>query len=194
MTPKVAIVIDVPKLAESIKKGIEKAGGSAQIFYITRPNHKPHKIGPPVENDWPIITGLEFMEQDAYLLGASTRCGTMSAQWKSFWDNNDDVWKNGGLSGKFASIFTSTTDPGEGRETTLNMMSTLTHYGIIHVPLGFARYNEVSGSSDEINGGSSWGAGTFTKSDGSRMPTKLERRIAKTHGKVVWETVSKVES
>ncbi|KAG6887540.1 hypothetical protein C0995_014548 [Termitomyces sp. Mi166 len=190
MIPNVAIVIDFPgsqisEVARYIEKGIEEAGGSAEIFHLPKLGHKP-----PGE-DWRTITGTSFMEQDAFLLGTSTRCGTMSAEWKSFWDNNDDVWKNGGLSGKLASIFTSTTDPGEGRETTLNMMSTLTHYGIIHVPLGYDRYSEVS-NSDEINGGSPWGAGTFSKSDGSCMPTELEQMIAKTHGKVFWETVSKV--
>jgi NAD(P)H dehydrogenase (quinone) len=40
--------------------------------------------------------------------------------------------------------------------------------------------------------GSPWGAGTFAKADGSRQPSPLELEIANIHGKVFWNTVTKV--
>jgi multimeric flavodoxin WrbA len=39
--------------------------------------------------------------------------------------------------------------------------------------------------------GSSWGAGTFAGTDGSRQPSPLELEIASLQGKGFWETVAK---
>lgn len=41
--------------------------------------------------------------------------------------------------------------------------------------------------------GSPWGAGTFAASDGSRMPSKLEKDIAMCQGSAFYETVSRVK-
>jgi NAD(P)H dehydrogenase (quinone) len=35
---------------------------------------------------------------------------------------------------------------------------------------------------DEIHGGSAYGAGTFSKGDGSRQPTQLELQLAESQG------------
>ncbi|KAG6860723.1 hypothetical protein C0995_008166 [Termitomyces sp. Mi166 len=219
MAPKIAIVIyttygHIAKLAEAVKKGVHEAGGSAEIFqYVvffqivlvivahrcyrvpeTLSDEVLAKIYAPPKPNYPIMTLEEFVKYDAYLFGVPTRYGTMSAQWKSFWDATGGLWATGALWGKYASIFTSTAGPGGGQETTaLNTMSTLTHHGIIHVPLGYARsFGELS-NLDEVHGGSPWGAGTFAKSDGSRQPTELELKIATIHGKAFFENVSKVK-
>ncbi|KAG6804756.1 Minor allergen Alt a 7, partial [Tricholoma furcatifolium] len=70
-------------------------------------------------------------------------------------------------------------------------MSILTHHGMIHVPLGYARAFAQLGNLDEVHGGSPWGAGTFAKSDGSHQPSALELEIANLHGKAFYEVVSK---
>lgn len=43
-------------------------------------------------------------------------------------------------------------------------MSTLTHHGIIFVPLGYKTVFNYFGDISEVRGGSPWGAGTFTVS------------------------------
>lgn len=62
-------------------------------------------------------------------------------------------------------IFISTSAPGGGQESTaLAAMSTLTHHGIIYVPLGYKTAFEQLTSLTEVRGGSPWGAGTFAVS------------------------------
>ena len=56
----------------------------------------------------------------------------------------------------------STATPGGGQESTvISSMSTLTHHGIIYVPLGYKTTSPILGNLDEVRGGSPWGAGTF---------------------------------
>ncbi|KAG5719046.1 Minor allergen Alt a 7 [Termitomyces sp. T112] len=201
MAPKVAIIIystygHIAKLAESVKQGVHEAGGSATIFQVpeTLPDNVLALMHAPPKADYPIITLEEFVKYDAYIFGIPTRFGTMPAQWKTFWDSTGGLWASGALWGKYASIFTSTAGPGGGQETTaLNTMSTFTHHGIIHVPLGYARcFGELS-NLDEVHGGSPWGAGTFASSTGARQPSELELKVANVQGRAFWEVVSKVK-
>ena len=93
-------------------------------------------------------------------------------------------------------------------------MSTLAHHGVIYVPFGYSHAFSQITNLDQVHGGkqiyfianpfwldmlplhfpgSPWGAGTFSAADGSRQPTPLELEIAQIHGKMFWETVSKVK-
>jgi len=93
-------------------------------------------------------------------------------------------------------------------------LSTLTHHGIVFVPLGYKSVFPLLTNLSEVHGGtlfflgigtvdrsltpspysgSPWGAGTYAGADGSRQPTKLELEIAAAQGKHFWETVSKVK-
>lgn len=44
-----------------------------------------------------------------------------------------------------------------------------------------------------ISAGSPWGAGTYASSDGSRQPSALELDVAKTQGKMFYDTLAKVK-
>lgn len=88
----------------------------------------------------------------------------------------------------------STASPGGGQETTvLNALSTLTHHGIIFVPLGYASVFGQLTNLTEVHGGSPWGAGTFAGADGSRQPSELEKEVAGIQGKTFYEHLSKVQ-
>ena len=76
--------------------------------------------------------------------------------------------------------------------TAANTISTLTHHGMIFVPLGYKNTFAQLTNITEVHGGSPWGAGTFAGSDGSRQPSELELEVAKIQGKSFWETVAKV--
>lgn len=71
-------------------------------------------------------------------------------------------------------------------------MSTLSHHGVIYVPLGYAKSFGQLTNMGEVHGGSPWGAGTFAGPDGSRQPTALETEIATIQGKTFYETVAKL--
>lgn len=88
----------------------------------------------------------------------------------------------------------STASPGGGQETTvLNSISTLTHHGIIYVPLGYAETFAELTNLEEVHGSSPWGAGTFAGPTGARQPSALETTIAEKQGKSFWETIARVK-
>jgi len=200
MAPRIAIIFysmygHIGKLAESEKAGIEAAGGTVDVFQIpeTLPKEVLEKMHAPPKSDYPEITAADLEKYDAFLFGIPTRYGNFPGQWKAFIDTTGSLWGKGALSGKYAGIFVSTGTQGGGQEVTaLNAMSTLTHHGIIYVPLGYAHAFPIIANNEEVRGGSPWGAGTFAGADGSRSPTANELELARIQGKAFYETVSKV--
>ncbi|GJC84413.1 minor allergen Alt a 7 [Colletotrichum liriopes] len=157
----------IRQLAEAEKKGIEKAGGTADLFHT-----------------------LEAY--DAFLIGIPTRYGNFPTQWKAFWDKTGKQWSTGGFWGKLAGLFISTASLGGGQESTaIAAMSTFAHHGIIYVPFGFAKAFPLMADLSEVHGGGPWGAGTFAGPDGSRQPTAKELEIATIQGEAFYQTVAK---
>jgi multimeric flavodoxin WrbA len=106
---------------------------------------------------------MSITRYDAFLFGIPTRYGNFPAQWKAFWDSTGGQWASGGYWGKYAGIFVSTGTMGGGQESTvIAAMSTLTHHGIIYVPLGYKTSFPILANINEVRGGSPWGAGTFS--------------------------------
>ncbi|KAI9044160.1 putative NADH-quinone oxidoreductase Pst2 [Aspergillus affinis] len=202
MAPKIAIVFysmygHIQKLAEAEKKGIEAAGGSADLLQIaeTLPEEVLAKMHAPPKSAHPIATPDKLKEYDAVLFGIPTRYGNFPAQWKAFWDQTGGIWATGGYWGKYAGLFVSTGTLGGGQESTaIAAMSTLAHHGFIYVPLGYKTTFPLLSNLDEIHGGSAWGAGTFAGADGSRQPTALELQIAEEQGKAFYDHVSKTSA
>lgn len=170
----------IVKLAEAEKKGIEAAGGQADIFQyashdITRlfvlttrriaetlPQEVLEKMYAPPKSSYPIAEPDKLLEYDAFLFGIPTRYGNFPAQWKSFWDKSGQIWASGGFWGKYAGLFISTAGAGGGQESTaIAAMSTFAHHGICYVPLGYKTAFGQLTNLAEVHGGSPWGAGTF---------------------------------
>jgi NAD(P)H dehydrogenase (quinone) len=186
----------IRQLAEAEKAGIEKAGGTVDIYQLpeTLPQPVLEKMHvPPQSPEIPILTDPKTLaEYDAFLLGIPTRFGNFPAQWKVFWDRTGQLWSTGGFHGKMAGLFVSSAGSGGGQESTaIAAMSTLTHHGIIYVPLGYNNAFEIISDTSEARGGSPWGAGTFSGADGSRQPSEKELRLATIQGETFWQTVSK---
>lgn len=183
----------IDTLSRAVKKGVEAAGGKADIFRVEETlseeilakMHAPEK-----PEDIPVAT-LETLEKyDAFLFGIPTRFGTLPAQWSAFWDSTGGLWAKGALSGKPAGFFVSTTGYGGGQEVTVkNCLSYLVHHGLIFIPLGYKNAFAELSNIEEVHGGSAWGAGTLAGSDGSRTASDLELRIAEIQGKTFYETV-----
>jgi NAD(P)H dehydrogenase (quinone) len=201
MAPKIAIVFysmygHIKQLALAEKEGIEKAGGTADLYQIaeTLPEEVLAKMYAPAKDaSIPTISDpSELTKYDAFLFGIPTRYGNFPAQWKTFWDRTGGIWQSGGYYGKYAGLFLSTASLGGGQESTaLATMSTLTHHGIIYVPFGYAKaFGELTDLS-EVHGGGPWGAGTFAGPTGARQPTERELNIARTQGQAFYETVAK---
>jgi len=200
MAPKVAIVFysmygHIGKLAEAEKAGLKKAGIDADIFQVpeTLPEEVLAKMHAPPKSDIPFADAKTLEQYDAFLFGIPTRFGNFPAQWKAFWDTTGGQWGTGAYWGKYAGIFVSTGTQGGGQESTaIAALSTLTHHGLIYVPLGYKTAFPVLVNLNEIRGGSPWGAGTYAGADGSRQPTELELELATIHGESFGNAVSKV--
>ncbi|KAF8198505.1 flavoprotein-like protein [Pholiota molesta] len=198
--PKVGIVIysmygHVAKLAEAEKAGIEKAGGQVTIYQVaeTLPQEILTKMHAPPKPEYPLITPEILAGLDAFLIGIPTRYGNFPAQWKAFWDSTGALWGAGKLAGKYAGVFISTAGHGGGQESTaIASLSTFAHHGVLYVPFGYSHAFKQLTDLSEVHGGSPWGAGTFSASDGSRQPSALELEIATLQGEAFYKTVSKV--
>jgi len=202
MAPKIAIVFysmygHIRKMAEAEKEGIEKAGGTADIYQVpeTLPKEVLEKMHAPGQSaDIPILSDPGTLEAyDGILFGIPTRYGNFPAQMKAFIDHTGKQWQTGGFWGKYAGLFVSTATQGGGQESTaVAAMSTLAHHGIIYVPLGYKTTFHLLGDNSEVRGGSAWGAGTFANGDGSRMPSAKELEVATAQGKAFYEAVARV--
>lgn len=200
MAPKVAIVFyslygHIQKLAEAEKEGLKKAGIEADLFQIpeTLPQEVLTKMHAPPKSDIPVVDAKTLESYDAFLFGIPTRYGNFPAQWKAFWDSTGGQWGTGGYWGKYAGIFVSTGSPGGGQESTvIASISTLTHHGIIYVPLGYAKTFPQLTNVSEVRGGSPWGAGTFAGADGSRQPSALELELATIQGETFGNHIKRV--
>ena len=182
-------------LAKEIQRGIEAAGGKADLYRVeeTLSDEILTKMhASPRDESIPIATLDTLVKYDAFLFGVPTRFGSLPAQWTSFWDSTGGIWKEGALFGKPAGLFITTSSIGGGMETTVrNCLSYLVHHGIIYVPLGYKNTFAELSNLKETHGGSAWGAGTFTGADGSRTASDLELRIANAQGRTFYETVKK---
>jgi len=200
MAPKVAIVFysmygHIEKLAQAEKEGLKKAGIEADLFQIpeTLPQEVLTKMHAAPKSDIPFIDAKTLESYDAFLFGIPTRFGNFPAQWKTFWDTTGGQWGSAAYWGKYAGIFVSTGTMGGGQESTvIAAMSTLTHHGMIYVPLGYKTAFPILANMNEVRGGSPWGAGTFSAADGSRQPTAAELELATIQGESFATAIKKV--
>ncbi len=156
------------------------------------PEERARQIGVKLDQEAPIATVDELPEYDAIIVGTPTRFGNMAAQMRNFWDQTGPLWAKGALIGKVGSVFTATATQHGGQESTiLSAHTTLLHHGmiVVGVPFSCAELTQI----DEVAGGSPYGAGTITGGDGSRMPSEVERRIARFQGRYVAEVARRLK-
>ncbi|KAH7068028.1 NAD(P)H:quinone oxidoreductase, type IV [Paraphoma chrysanthemicola] len=197
-SPKIAIVFysmygHIQKMAEAEKRGVEAAGGSADVFMIpeTLPDEVLTKMWAAPKPLYPEVTADKLLEYDGFLIGVPTRFGNFPAQWKVFWDSTGGIWGSGGYWGKHIGVFVSTGTMGGGQESTImNSISTFVHHGLIFVPLGYKHAFPQLSNLNEPRGGSPWGAGTFAGGDGSRKPSVQELEVAEIQGRVFYNAVA----
>lgn len=138
----------------------------------------------------PIATVDELAEYDAIIVGAGTRYGTVASQMRNFWDQTGGLWFNGKLVGKVGSMFTSTATQHGGQETTImGFIPTFLHHGMVVVGLPYAFQGQMG--TEEVKGGSPYGASTITNGDGSRQPSEIELEGARFQGAHVAKIAAK---
>ena len=97
----------------------------------------------------------DLVAADGLLLGSPTRFGNMAAPLKHFLDSTSELWLKGTLVDKPAGVFTSTSSPHGGQESTLlSMQLPLLHHGMLVVGVP---YTETA-LFETRTGGSPYGA------------------------------------
>ena len=132
----------------------------------------------------PICTVEELALADAVIFGTPTRFGNMCGQMRQFLDATGQLWAKGALVGKVGSVFTSSATQHGGQESTiLSFHITLLHHGFVVVGLPYTFQGQMR--TDEITGGSPYGASTIAGGSGERMPSENELDAARFQGKHV---------
>jgi NAD(P)H dehydrogenase (quinone) len=139
----------------------------------------------------PVCSMDELAAADAVIFGTPTRFGNMCGQMRQFLDATGQLWLKGSLVGKAGSVFTSSNTQHGGQESTLlSFHITLLHQGMIVVGLPYTFAGQMR--SDEITGGSPYGASTIAGAKGERTPSDNELDAARFQGKHVAEIAAKL--
>ena len=178
-------------MAEAVAQGAREVGGvDVELRRVpeTLPQDVLDKMG-AVEAQKafahvPVATVDELASAAAIIFGTPTRFGNMTGQMRQFLDATGQLWAKGALVGKVGSVFTSTATQHGGQESTLLSFHTnLLHHGMVVVGLPYAFQGQMR--TDELTGGSPYGASTIAGGRGERMPSENELAGARFQGKHV---------
>jgi NAD(P)H dehydrogenase (quinone) len=113
---------------------------------------------------------------DGFAFGAPTRFGSAASELRAYLETLGAVWLTGDLWNKPAGVFTSTSAPHGGLETTaVGLYPTLAHLGLLIVPTGY-------GHEGLFRAATPYGAGAVTYGAEQRQPTEDDLSIARFHG------------
>ncbi len=183
----------VDALAEAIAEGAREAGAEVTIGRVpeTVPADVAEASGFGSNDAHPVIEPDQLADYDGIIVGSPTRFGRLSSQMASFWDRTGGLWMKGALVGKVGASFTSTGTQHGGQETTqYSILSNLLHHGMTIVGLDYGFQGQMN--TDEIIGGSPYGASTVAGGDGSRQPHEIDLEGGRYLGAKVARTAEKL--
>jgi NAD(P)H dehydrogenase (quinone) len=170
------------EMARLICHGIEEvAGMQARLRTVAPVSTVCEATEDTIPGEGPPYATVEDLRECAGLaLGSPTRFGNMAAPLKYFLDGTSSLWLAGGLSGKPATVFTSTSSLHGGQETTLvSMMLPLLHHGMLIVGIPYQESDLLTTRS----GGSPYGASHLAGTDSNLALTEEERRLCRAQGR-----------
>ncbi len=130
-----------------------------------------------MEKLYPEPTNDDFEWAHVIFLGTPTRYGNPTAEIKLVIDKTGPLWMAGKLVDKVCSIFTSTSTPHGGNESTiLAMMHPMMHLGMIMVPPGYA-------DPAMFAAGTPYGASSVSGPNADELPTDADMAVARFVGK-----------
>ena len=172
----------VAEMARHIAHGIELvADCEAIIRTVPAVSATPESIESEIpESGPPYASHEDLINCDGLALGSPTRFGNMASAMKYFIDSTSDIWASGSLSGKPATVFSSSASLHGGQETTLiSMMLPLLHHGMLMLGIP---YTESSLSTTE-GGGTPYGATHFARSSNDLPISEDEKTLCIAVGK-----------
>lgn len=185
-------------MAEAVAEGAREIEG-AEILIRRVPETLPEEVLKKMGSldaqksfaTIPICTLDELASADSVIFGTPTRFGNMCGQMRQFLDSTGGLWAKGALVGKVGSVFASSGTQHGGQESTiLSFHITLLHHGMIIVGLPYSFQGQTR--TDEVSGGSPYGASTIAGGKGERVPTENELAAARFQGRHVATITAKL--
>jgi NAD(P)H dehydrogenase (quinone) len=123
----------IKQLASQIALGVESGGMTAKLRTVPPVSTIVEKSADSIpESGDPYVSLGDLSGCSGLALGSPTRFGNMAAAMKYFLDSTSPLWLSGEISGKPATVFTSSSTQHGGQESTLlSMMLPLFHHGMI---------------------------------------------------------------
>jgi NAD(P)H dehydrogenase (quinone) len=185
----------IETMAYAVAEGAKSEGAEVTVRRV--PELVPEDVAKAshfkMDQEAAIATVDELAEYDAIIVGAGTRFGTVASQMRNFWDQTGGLWFNGKLTGKVGSVFTSSATQHGGQESTiLSFIPTFLHHGMVVAGLPYAFAGQMG--TEEVKGGSPYGASTIANGDGSRQPSQVELDGAKYQGAHVAKLAAKLSA
>jgi NAD(P)H dehydrogenase (quinone) len=177
------------EMARLVARGVESvAGMEARLRTVPPVSTVCESTEPSIPpSGAPYATLDDLKECAALALGSPTRFGNMAAPLKYFLDGTSPLWLSGGLSGKPAGVFTSTSSMHGGQETTLiSMMLPLLHHGMLIMGLPYGEPDLMRTAS----GGTPYGPSHLAGTDSDRPLAEEERRLCQALGRGLAETAA----
>ncbi|MGL4767214.1 MAG: NAD(P)H:quinone oxidoreductase [Formosimonas sp.] len=169
------------RLAELITQGIESIGGiDARLRTVPPVAVQTETALPPIPpTGAPYATTDDLSHCCGLAMGSPTHFGNMAAPLKHFIDQTSGLWLAGGLTGKPASVFTSTGSLHGGQELTLLTMAIpLLHHGMVWVGLPYGNSELMSTQS----GGTPYGASHYSGVRHDVPISEVEKKLAIAQG------------
>jgi NAD(P)H dehydrogenase (quinone) len=186
----------IETMAAAVAEGVRSVSGVEAVVKRVpelMSDEVARAAGAKLDQSAPIASPDELADYDAIIFGTPTRFGNMAAQMKNFLDQTGGLWAQGKLIGKVGSVFTATATQHGGQESTiLSFHPILLHHGMVVVGLPYS-FAEQMGT-EEVKGGSPYGATTIAGGDGSRAPSAVELAGARFQGKHVAEITRKLRA
>jgi NAD(P)H dehydrogenase (quinone) len=177
----------VANMAQLIARGVGQVPGmQARIRTVPAVSTVCEATEDSIPAAGPPYATLDDLRECAGLaLGSPTRFGNMAAPLKYFFDGTSGLWLSGGLAGKPAALFTSTSSLHGGQETTLlSMMLPLLHHGMLIMGLPYTETDLLTTAS----GGTPYGASHWAGSNNDLPLSEEEKRLCRALGKRLAQT------
>ncbi len=178
-------------MARLIARGIDQVDGSEAMLRTVPPisaDHEATAEAIPSEGE-PYVTLDDLEHCDGLVLGSPTRFGNMAAPLKYFLETTSSHWLSGTLSGKPASVFTSTSSLHGGQESTLlTMMVPLLHHGMVISGIPYSETDLVK----TTTGGTPYGASHLAGPESNNDISASEKALCIAQGKRIAELSKKL--
>jgi NAD(P)H dehydrogenase (quinone) len=169
-------------MANLIARGIHSVPGiEAKLRTVPAISPVIEATEPAIPTEGDVYVTLEDVKNCAGIaLGSPTRFGNMAAPLKYFLDSTSPLWLSGGLMGKPAGVFSSSSAHHGGQESTLlSMMLPLLHHGAIMVGIPFTEDALV----ETTSGGTPYGPTHVAGKNSNQPISNDEKKLCLSFGK-----------